>query len=232
MGDLTFGEPLGLLEKSDYTPWVALIFQTLKFATYMRALKHLPAFRFLFDHWVPKAMEAKRGAHFKYSVDQVNKRLEAKVERPDIWGIVLRQGELGRGLSLKEMHSNAALFMGAGTETTATEVSGLLYLLLRNPVKLERMVKEIRGALRTDEDITMDALSQLPYLHACIDEGLRLYPPVPIGLPRIVPTGGSVIANRFVPGGVSTIFFQSHLPHIHTPHIFLLLRTQLTTSPI
>lgn len=203
MGDLTFGEPLGLLEKSDYTPWVALIFQALKFATYLRALKSFVIFRTILSLWVPKSLENMRNAHFRYSVDQVNKRLEAKTERPDIWGLVLRQGELGRGLSLKEMHSNAALFMGAGTETTATELSGLLYLLLKNPAKMAKLSGDIRGAFRYDEDITMEQISRVPYVQACLDEGLRLYPPVPTGLPRVVPSGGSMIADHFVPADVS-----------------------------
>jgi len=138
----------------------------------------------------------------------VNTRLEAKVERPDIWGLVLRQQEQGRGLSLKEMHSNAALFMGAGTETTATELSGMLYLLLQNPDKMTKLVEDIRTAFQTDEDITMERIAQLEYLHACLEEGLRLYPPVPIGLPRIVPAGGTTICDEFVPGGSAVCITQ------------------------
>ena len=84
MGDLTFGEPLGLLEKSDYTPWVALIFMALKFGTYMRALKAFTMFRAIIEFLGPKALGKKRNAHFAYSTDQVNKRLEAKTERPGI----------------------------------------------------------------------------------------------------------------------------------------------------
>jgi cytochrome P450 len=213
MGDLAFGEPLGLLEKSDYTPWVSLIFMALKFGTYVRALKQFTIFKVILDNWVPRALEEKRNAHFAYSVDQVNKRLEAKTERPDIWGLVLRQGELGRGLSLKEMHSNAALFMGAGTETTATELSGLLYLLMKNPEKMARLTGDIRSAFRNDDDITMEHLSQIPYIHACIEEGLRVYPPVPIGLPRIVPQGGSTICDDFVPGGSEICITQYSAYH-------------------
>lgn len=115
MGDLTFGAPLGLLEKSDYTPWVATIFMALKFGTYVRGLKSFYVFKVIIDFLGPKALGAKRNAHFNYAAMQVDKRLEIKTERPDIWGLVLRQAELGRALSLKEMHSNAALFMGAGT---------------------------------------------------------------------------------------------------------------------
>jgi cytochrome P450 len=138
----------------------------------------------------------------------VTKRLETKVERPDIWGIVLKQQEQGRGISLKEMHSNAALFMGAGTETTATELSGLLYYLLKNPSKMANLIQEVRGSFHNGDEITMDRIAQFEYLHACLEEGLRLYPPVPIGLPRIIPPAGVTIADSLVPGGSSVCITQ------------------------
>jgi cytochrome P450 len=213
MGDLTFGEPLGLLEKSDYTPWVALIFMALKFGTYLRALKAFTIFRAFIEFLGPRTLGAKRNAHFAYSTDQVNKRLEVKTSRPDIWGLVLRQAELGRGLSLKEMHSNAALFMGAGTETTATELSGLLYLLLQNPEKMAKLTRALRSAFQYDGDITMDRLSQIPYIYACIEEGLRVYPPVPIGLPRRVPASGSNICDTLIPGGSRVCITQYSAYH-------------------
>lgn len=123
MGDLTFGAPLGLLDKSDYTPWVALIFKVLKFGTYLRGLKSFFVFKIIIDFLGPRALGEKRKAHFNYAADQVNKRLESKTERPDIWGLVLQQAELGRGLSLNAMHSNAALFMGAGTGNEFEDLS-------------------------------------------------------------------------------------------------------------
>ena len=48
----------------------------------------------------------------------------------------------------------------------------------------------------------MDVLGSLPYMNACIEEGLRIFPPVPIGLLRTVPEGGAVIDGHQVSGGV------------------------------
>jgi cytochrome P450 len=144
-----------------------------------------------------------RQAHFKHSADRVDRRLASRTTRPDIWTQVLRQ-EGERALSLDEMHSNADMFMIAGTETTATLVSGLIYYLLMNPDKIRTLQDEIRGAFEAREDMTIGRLAQLKYLNACIEEGLRVYPPVPIGLPRLTPPGGTAICGEWIPANVST----------------------------
>lgn len=95
--------------------------------------------------------------------------------------------------------------MLAGTETTATELSGLTYLLLKNPVQLERLTKEVRSAFSSMDDMTMTKLSQLEFLSACLEEGLRMYPPVPIGLARTAPAGGATVCGHWVAGGVSAV---------------------------
>jgi hypothetical protein len=46
-----------------------------------------------------------------------------------------------------------------------------------------------------------------PYLTAVIHETLRIFPPVPIGMPRITPKGGGMVAGVWVPGGVGAISF-------------------------
>lgn len=45
--------------------------------------------------------------------------------RPDIWGLVLKHKDAGKEISRPQMDANAQLFMTAGTETTATALTGL-----------------------------------------------------------------------------------------------------------
>jgi len=208
MGDLTFGEPLHLLQKNEYSPWVAVIFNSLKEAMWGRALRYFPLYAALEPYILPKSMKEQRLRHFRYSSERVDRRLAAPTDQPDIWTLVMRYKEDG-GLTRDQMHSNAVLFMVAGTETTATLLSGLTFHLLKNPDKMAKLTTEIRTAFAREEEITIEALARLKYLNACLEEGLRIYPPVPAGFPRQVPDEGATICGEFVPPG--TTVYVNHL---------------------
>lgn len=207
MADLTFGEPLRLLEDSRYTPWVAALFGNVKMVTFTAIIRRWPLIESILLRNLPAKIQAQRRQHILFSSERVDKRLQTETERPDIWTYILKHSKVDangetNGLLPHQMHSNASTFMLAGTETTATLLSGLTYFLLQHPEKLARLQKEVRGAFSSLDDVSMTTLSQLEYLHACIEEGLRVYPPVPGHLPRLTPNGGANIGGRYVPGGV------------------------------
>lgn len=87
----------------------------------------------------------------------------------------------------------------AGSETTATLLIGVTYYLLNRPETLRNLQEEIRNTFTSSKNITSDSTSALPYLAAVIEEGLRIYPPVPMGLPRDCP--GAIIDGEYVPKG-------------------------------
>lgn len=94
----------------------------------------------------------------------------------------------------------------AGSETTATVLSGLSYCLLHYPETYKKLVGEIRSAFNTYEEITGISSDRLPYLKACVEETLRVYPVVPFGLPRLSP--GETVDGVYVPEGVC--FLRPH----------------------
>jgi cytochrome P450 len=203
MGDLVFGEPMYMLDNDQYSPWVAAIFNGMKALTILQLLQFFPLLNRLWIRFLPQFIKDQENELFKVSDDRVDRRLAKETDRPDIWTLTIPKEEGDKGLTLEEMHRNAPLFMIGGTETTGTTLSGLTYYLLMNPKKLEILVKEIRDAFPTLEDINIQTLPKLKYLHYCLEEALRLYPPVPGGQARATPPEGAHVAGRDVPGNVS-----------------------------
>jgi cytochrome P450 len=169
----------------------------------LMVINGLPVVSDVFNFVLGGLIKKARRSHFKYCTDRVDRRLAIKTTRPDFWTQVLRR-EGDASLSLAEMHSNADLFMIAGTETSATLVSGLIYYLLTNPEKMTKLQEELRSEFKSLDEITMARLIHLKYLNACIEEGLRVYSPVPVGLPRRAPAPGVAVCGEWIPGGVST----------------------------
>lgn len=75
--------------------------------------------------------------------------------------------------------------------------------LLRTPHAYRKLTDEIRSNFAAAADMQFLQLQELPYMNACIDEALRVFPPVPTGLTRTVPKDGDTVAGEFLPGGVT-----------------------------
>lgn len=212
MGDLTFNEGFNMLEDSEYHPWVKTIFESVRAATFMLGLQTYSWATRQLVNSLAKCSEMilqKQHENWKYCTDRVDKRLRHIPEHPDLWSKVLEKSQGPNGLTLEEQYTNAFLFMTAGTETTATALSGTTYYLLINPEYLKRVTDEVRSTFSTLEDLDLDVLSSLTYLNAVLQEGLRMVPPVPISLPRVVSGGGAYIAGQWIPGG--TVVGVHHL---------------------
>lgn len=107
------------------------------------------------------------------------------------------------GLSDVQIAAHASDFVIAGSETTATALACVSYYLQRNPEALQKLRQEIRTSFSTYEEVTASSTVSLKYLNAVLLEGMRMYPPLPFALPRVVPQGGDTVGGHFLPGGVS-----------------------------
>lgn len=107
---------------------------------------------------------------------------------------------------MNQLQANAMVIATAGSETTATLLSGAAFLLAQNPNTLERLKQEVRTSFSNVGDITITSINRLPYLLACLNEALRRHPPGVSNMAREVHKGGEMIAGRFVPEDVSTKF--------------------------
>jgi len=120
----------------------------------------------------------------------------------DFASYILRHND-EKGMSRPEILKNANLLIIAGSETSATLLSGIMFHLLKNPSTLEKLNTEIRTTFPDVTEMNMTKLAHLKYLDACIQEAFRVYPPVPSILTRKPLPGGAVINDYFIPEGVS-----------------------------
>lgn len=89
----------------------------------------------------------------------------------------------------------------AGSDTTATSLTCLFLELATHPEAVRRLQQELDELFGENPTPDHYALSKLPYLQACVDEALRLYPAVPAGGQRVTPPEGLKIGeDLWIPG--------------------------------
>lgn len=117
-----------------------------------------------------------------------------------------------------EIVAEVGAIINAGADTTSIALTNVLELLLHNPQHLHTLRQEIDKALDEDEVLApYDKVKNLPFLRACLDEGLRISPPTSAGLPRRTPPEGAQILGQWIPGNTSvsmTIYATHRDPEI------------------
>lgn len=84
---------------------------------------------------------------------------------------------------LLKINKHVAMIMSldmimAGIDTTSSGSMSILYCLAMNPDKQAKLREELRTILpHKDSRLTADNMRNMPYLRACIKEGLRMFPP-------------------------------------------------------
>ncbi|RYP05241.1 hypothetical protein DL764_003948 [Monosporascus ibericus] len=192
-GDLGFGESFDCLQHSRYHPWIALLFNSVKAASFVAAARFYPLVEFILMKCIPPSLRKMQRDHYQQIVDKVHRRFNFELERPDIMSHVITANEEG-DLPIGVINTTFMVLTTAGSETTATVLCGALNYLVNHQDKLHALGQEIRQRFRTEDEINLDTLRNLPYLNAVIMEALRLCPPILWMLPRRVPSGGDTTA--------------------------------------
>ncbi|PYH95395.1 cytochrome P450 [Aspergillus ellipticus CBS 707.79] len=150
---------------------------------------------------------------WRRSIDRL-RRYEAG-EKLDDFFQALMEDKNGRANNLEwgDVVSEVNIMMNAGSVTTAIAIANVMYQLLRNPQCLAQLRAEVDGVLEADEVIApYDKVKHLPYLRACLDESLRIFPPTAHGLPRETPAEGMEILGQWVPGH-TTVSMSAYVAH-------------------
>ncbi|KAI5797553.1 cytochrome P450 [Geopyxis carbonaria] len=211
IGDLAFGSPFG----AEGAGWVKAVLDSVSAGSWLIMLgTHLNAKSLLYAAaaWlvVPTKLREQRETHQKYSREKMEARMAVKEPRKDfLTRLLAEKAAGGHDLDVGTLTAQSAVLVVAGSETTATWMSGVTYHLCHTPRAYKAITDELRGTFAKYEDITAPACERLPYLNAVVHEGLRIFPPVPVGTPRDSP--GAVVDGVYVPAGfqVFTTSFAS-----------------------
>ncbi|KPA35153.1 isotrichodermin c-15 hydroxylase, partial [Fusarium langsethiae] len=156
--------------------------------------------------------------HYQFTEHTAMARVDVSdTSSHDFMSYILRHND-EKGMSRAEIIETASLLIIAGSETTATLLSGTTYYLLKNPDKLNKLVHEIRSTFSSEDEITLIRVDNLKYLLAVLNEGFRMYPPVSTGLSRFAPAGGEFIASHWIPE--NTAVSVPHYPAYHSAYNF------------
>lgn len=174
IGDLAFGEPFGCLKKGVYHPWVSMIFDAIHFGAFTQVMLRHPSLKPLTGFFIPPKLKQSRQEHWRLSEQTALRRLNSMdTEREDFMSYILRHND-EKGMSRGEVVENSHVLIVAGSETTATQLSGTTFYLLKNPDAYNKVVSEIRSEFASEDEITLTRVNELKFMRAVFDEGFRM----------------------------------------------------------
>ena len=225
ISDFAFGKTIGALQTENFESEIfhaidrstgSVPFVSLSFPTYAQSYKDNNWFQF---QYFPLLREALRWATY-YNISAVpNGFLElaraAEVGLREI-GENIRWTMFGNMISAAAKASidiakdhlieEGIVMFVAGTDTTATSLTFTFHHLLQQPQVYRKLQEEIRTITPTlDSRPTVEELDNLPFLNACVREGLRISSPSRFRMPRTVPDGGWTFKDQYFPPNVRVV---------------------------
>ncbi|CAK7206490.1 hypothetical protein SEUCBS139899_009286 [Sporothrix eucalyptigena] len=207
IGDLAFGAPFGMLEAGadvaeiraspdqppTYAPAIQILNRRGEVSATLGCRPDIkPYAKYLPDPFFTQGLEAVEQLA-GIAVARVKARLDypPEIDRKDLLSH-LQNGRDSKGalLGREELTAEALTQLIAGSDTTSNSSCALLFHVVRTPGVLAKLQKEIDDAVPAGVDVpSYDAIKDLPYLQAVLNETLRHHSTSGIGLPRQIPPG-------------------------------------------
>ncbi|KAH7558807.1 hypothetical protein BM1_04944 [Bipolaris maydis] len=218
-GVLSFGESFGSVAAGRAHPWVEISCSFGKGIALMASINFFRPLNQLLKLAMPRGVMEKMKYHKELAHAKFMQRLamEHKEKAQDYVGSVLAYNQEKGETKIpdQEIETNMTVLIFAGSETTSTSLTAILTQLLQSPAALTKVVTEIRENFTSEEDINIANVAKLDYLDAVIQEGIRMGPPVAVGLPRITRKEGEIICGQYVPG--NTFVSVNQYPTFRSP---------------
>ena len=159
--------------------------------------------------WLGGPTAEANAATIEYATQQFRLRAQAEeaAEKPlrkDFMHYLLNGDDSKRGAThtKAEREADSLLLIGAGADTVSTTLAAAFFYLVRNTTSLQKAVAEVRTTFADTSQIRSGPkLDGCAFLQACIEETLRMAPPVASLLPREVLPGGMEIDGQRIPAG-------------------------------
>jgi cytochrome P450 len=219
--DLSYGESTGCLDIHGSHSWIEKFFLHAQYSAIRNSLRWYSPVDKILDFFFLGLTRKTRKKNWAIAAGKIERRLsnpegEARADllTPVIGRVVTDDAEKKnspqKGITNREILSNALAMVIADCQLTSAALTSCTYFILKCPQTLEELVREVRGAFRRDQDITVQGVQDLAYLGAVLNETLRIHHPSPISLPRSIPANSSrVISGTLIPGNVCTYFSLS-----------------------
>ncbi|KAH7412712.1 cytochrome P450 [Cadophora sp. MPI-SDFR-AT-0126] len=226
-GDLVLGDSFGCLENGALHPWINSLFSVTKGITLMGMTQRFWPLTPILMFFVPKKVRNMENEHRALIKERLEKRFSKTTPRQDIITAIapFLNASGQNSITTTELYHNTSILVPAGSETSATTLTGLLYYLLSNPQSLCLLKDEIRSAFSNASDITIESVTSLTFQNAAISEAFRLFTPLPGSMRRISPPGGSTISGIYIPGNTIVAvdsYAASHSSsNFHNPEAFI-----------
>ncbi|KAK4095721.1 cytochrome P450 [Parathielavia hyrcaniae] len=159
------------------------------------------------------APSEKDGMGFGRVMRHARTRIEARLRQDTETRSDMLASFVRHGLGTEELVGEAILQLIAGSDTTATAIRSTMLYLLTHPRVYAKLQAAVDAAVAEGKappapGIISDAEAKsLPYLQACVKEGMRIHPPTTGPFSKRVPDGGDtvMVAGKlvFLPGGAN-----------------------------
>jgi cytochrome P450 len=133
IGDLAFADSFHSLDSSEYHPWVLTIFDSIRGSAMHRFPSAIPILRPVVAIMMGTKSLEKLAEHNLFVANKARERMDLGAEplgRRDFKTYMMRKNRDGEvGLTNHEIEVNSSILIVAGSETTATALSGFFFYL-------------------------------------------------------------------------------------------------------
>ncbi|CAG8025211.1 unnamed protein product [Penicillium salamii] len=192
MASLAFGRPFNMLTEQTGSYFLRLMRQDMELVGYLR---HLPWLSFLLIR-VP-GLNWRNAQFWKWIESQFSERIQNGPQHPDIFSSVLNaylRGPKSTSDTLR-LHGDGYLIVIAGSDTTTSTITHLMYHLACSQTMFTKLQKELDKL----PELSDRHLMSVELLDAIIFETLRLHPATPAGVPRVTSSNGLTIDGTYIP---------------------------------